>query len=79
MRYCYYVSEAARLPNGKLAVLKVTQNQPGCEVTDIPAGSTLKEAEETVAEANERIGVTPKEALAIVASSMKAQNQRRKR
>lgn len=78
-RYCFHVTETNRLKSGQFAVLKVTRDQPGYEVTDIPCGTTIEEAEESVRDTNARIGVTPQEAAEIIGSSMKAQNQRSRR
>lgn len=71
-RRAYFVVDTERNEDGEIIVLIAVENYPGFFRTDWAWGMDLDKAEELVVQKNKGLGITAKDAQAIVDSSIEA-------
>jgi hypothetical protein len=70
-RYCYFVLETQRAPNGEFRALIAKENEPGFSVTDWTWGKDFKVAEGIAAKRNKTIGLSEDDCWHIQTSTMR--------
>jgi hypothetical protein len=75
-RICFWLDESMSNPEGRFVPILVTENEAGYNPTNYDLPGDFATAQAVVGEWNTELGVTPKDARDIVASSMRLGNVR---
>ena len=70
-RWCYALVDEEKDDDGNYVPVIIVENNPGYITTDYNWGKDLTKAQEIADDMNRKIGITPKEAVRLIFTSMR--------